>query len=396
MIGLDSLSIELHKKLKGKLSITSKIPVSSQKDLALLYTPGVAEPCKEIAADHSKVYDYTGKGNMVAVITDGTAVLGLGNIGAEASLPVMEGKSLLMKEFAGLDSFPIALNTQDPAEVVKIITAISPVFGAINLEDISAPNCFEIENKLENLGIPVMHDDQHGTVVVILAALLNALKVVKKDISKIKVVINGVGAAGSAICKQLSCIGYDKRMCTRVKEILLVDSKGIIFEGRSDLSGYKNELAKITNRSKISGYLQDALKEADVFIGLSRGNLLTKEMVQSMGKDAIVFAMANPVPEIMPDEALKGGAAVIGTGRSDFPNQINNVLAFPGIFRGALDARATKITPQMRMAAALALSDCVPNPTKDFIVPSPLDKSVATKVAAAVMETAIAEGVIRE
>ncbi|MBI4210983.1 MAG: NADP-dependent malic enzyme [Candidatus Diapherotrites archaeon] len=369
--------------------------INSRQDLSLAYTPGVADPCIEISKSPAKVYDYTMKGNTVAVITDGTAVLGLGDIGPEASLPVMEGKSLLFKEFAGIDSFPLALRTKDVDEIVSIVKAIAPVFGGINLEDISAPRCFEIEERLQGIGIPVMHDDQHGTTVVVYAALMNALKVAGKGMRDIRVVVNGAGAAGASICRMLSCTGYDAGVCTGVKELIALDSKGIIHRGRADLDRSKEALASITNPMNRSGTLSDALEGADVFIGVSRANVLTKDMVLSMAPGAIVFAMANPVPEIMPQDALDAGAAVVGTGRSDFPNQINNVLAFPGIFRGALDARASRITPGMRMAAAIVLSGCVTAPAHDSILPSPLDRGVVKKIAEAVKSRAIAENVSR-
>lgn len=393
---MDSPAIEFHRKLRGKLSIEAKAKINSRQDLSLAYTPGVAEPCLEIAKDPKKVYDYTMKGNTVAVITDGTAVLGLGDIGPEASLPVMEGKALLFKEFAGIDSFPIALRTKDVGEIVSIVKAISPVFGGINLEDISAPRCFEIEDGLQDLGIPVMHDDQHGTTVVVYAALINALKVVGKKIGDVKIVVNGAGAAGASICKMLSCTGYAAGVCTKVKELLVLDRNGIIHKGRTDLDESKKGLAEITNYGNVSGDLKTAMKGADVFIGVSKANLVSRGMVASMASNAIVFAMANPAPEIMRQDALAAGAAVVGTGRSDSPNQINNVLAFPGIFRGALDAKATRITPAMRMAAAIALSRCVERPSREQILPSPLDKSIVPKIAGAVKEMAVMEKVVRQ
>jgi malate dehydrogenase (oxaloacetate-decarboxylating) len=387
-------ALKLHKENKGKLATKSKVSVKTKKDLSLVYTPGVAEVCKEIAEDTKNVYDYTMKSNSVAVVTDGSAVLGLGNIGAEASLPVMEGKSVLFKELAGIDAFPIAIKTQKDDEIINIVKNIAPVFGGINLEDIKAPRCFGIEDALQDIGIPVMHDDQHGTGIVVLAALINAIKVVGKNLEDLRIVVNGAGAAGTAVTKLLLCIGIDKKICTSVKEIVLCDSKGVIYDGRPDLNEFKKALAKITNNSKRQGSLKDALAGADVFIGVSTGNLLTADDLKVMNKDPIVFAMANPTPEIMPDETNKV-AAVVGTGRSDFPNQINNSLAFPGVFRGALDAKATKINNEMKIAAAKALASCV-EPTKDNLLPYTLDKNVVVKVAEAVKKTAIETGVCRE
>ena len=387
-------ALKLHKENKGKLATKSKVSVKTKKDLSLVYTPGVAEVCKEIAEDTKNVYDYTMKSNSVAVVTDGSAVLGLGNIGAEASLPVMEGKSVLFKELAGIDAFPIAIKNQKDDEIINIVKNIAPVFGGINLEDIKAPRCFGIEDALQDIGIPVMHDDQHGTAIVVLAALINAIKVVGKNLEDLRIVVNGAGAAGTAVTKLLLCIGIDKKICTSVKEIVLCDSKGVIYDGRPDLNEFKKALAKITNNSKRQGSLKGALAGADVFIGVSTGNLLTADDLKVMNKDAIVFAMANPVPEIMPDEASKV-AAVVGTGRSDFPNQINNSLAFPGVFRGALDAKATKINNEMKIAAAEAIASCV-EPTKDDILPYTLDKNVVVKVAEAVVKRAKETGVCRE
>ncbi|MBU90098.1 NAD-dependent malic enzyme [Candidatus Woesearchaeota archaeon] len=387
-------ALKLHKENKGKLATKSKVSVKTKKDLSLVYTPGVAEVCKEIAEDTKNVYDYTMKSNSVAVVTDGSAVLGLGNIGAEASLPVMEGKSVLFKELAGIDAFPIAIKNQKDDEIINIVKNIAPVFGGINLEDIKAPRCFGIEDALQDIGIPVMHDDQHGTGIVVLAALINAIKVVGKNLEDLRIVVNGAGAAGTAVTKLLLCIGIDKKICTSVKEIVLCDSKGVIYDGRPDLNEFKKALAKITNNSKRQGSLKDALAGADVFIGVSTGNLLTADDLKVMNKDPIVFAMANPTPEIMPDETNKV-AAVVGTGRSDFPNQINNSLAFPGVFRGALDAKATKINNEMKIAAAKALASCV-EPTKDNLLPYTLDKNVVVKVAEAVKKTAIETGVCRE
>ncbi|MBI4452582.1 NADP-dependent malic enzyme, partial [Candidatus Woesearchaeota archaeon] len=373
-MNLKEEALKLHRVNKGKLAVKSKVAVKTKEDLSLVYTPGVAEVCKEIAANKSTVYDYTMKSNSVAVVSDGSAVLGLGDIGAEASLPVMEGKCILFKELAGIDAFPICLKTQDDKEIISIVKNIAPAFGGINLEDISAPRCFTIENELQHIGIPVMHDDQHGSAIVVLAALINAAKVVNKDIENLKVVINGAGAAGTATAKLLTCLNIDKKICTCVRELVLCDSKGIIYDGRPDLNEFKRQMAKMTNRSKRQGTLKNALEGADAFIGLSRGNLLNAEDLRAMNKDAIVFAMANPTPEISFDEAIKV-AKVVGTGRSDFPNQINNSLAFPGLFRGALDAKATKINSEMKIAAAHAIANCV-KPTKDNVLPYTLDKIV--------------------
>lgn len=381
-------SLEMHKEKKGKLEIKSKVKLEDKEDLSLAYTPGVAEPCKEIAKDVSKVYDYTIKQNSVAVVSDGSAVLGLGNIGAEASIPVMEGKCILMKEFGDIDAFPICVRTQDSKKIIEIVKNISPVFGGINLEDISAPRCFEIENELQEIGIPVFHDDQHGTAIVVMAGLVNALKVVEKKVGDIKVVVNGAGAAGIAITKML--YGYG------VKEIIIVDSKGIVSRKREDLNESKKKILEITNKKEIYGGLKEAIKDSDVFVGVSAPNVVTKEMVESMNERAIIFALSNPIPEIMPDLAYEGGAEVVGTGRSDFPNQINNVLAFPGIFRGALDSKAKKITEGMKYAAVNALAKCVENPSKGKILPSPLDKNVSRVIAEAVKLKAIEQGIVRE
>ena len=391
---LKEAALKLHRENKGKLATKSKVKVATKEDLSLVYTPGVAEVCRKIAEEPESVYDYTFKGNTVAVLTDGRAVLGLGNIGAAASLPVMEGKCVLFKELANIDAFPICVKNQNNDEIINIAKNIAPVFGGINLEDIAAPRCFEIEEKLQNIGIPVMHDDQHGTAIVVLAALINAAKVTGKSIEHMKVVVNGVGAAGTAITKLLLCIGIDRKICTSVKEIVLCDSKGIIYDGRPDLNEVKKALARITNTKKRKGTLKEALEGADVFIGVSKGNLLTADDLKAMNKDAIVFAMANPIPEIMPQEALKV-AAIVGTGRSDFPNQINNSLAFPGVFRGALDSKAIKINNEMKIAAASAIANCV-RPAKDNLLPYPLDKNVVAKVAEAVSKTAKETGVIRK
>ncbi|AJF60595.1 MAG: NADP-dependent malic enzyme [Candidatus Diapherotrites archaeon] len=391
-----SESLALHRKLKGKISVSSKLHVNSRKTLSLLYTPGVAEPSRAIQLNPSSIYELTIKNNTVAVVSDGSAVLGLGNIGAEAALPVMEGKAALFKEFAGIDSFPICLKSQDPATIIQTVKEIAPVFGGINLEDIAAPKCFEVEEQLQDLGIPVMHDDQHGTAITVLAAIINSSKVVGKDLEDLRVVISGAGAAGMAVTKLLLCIGIDPNICTSVKSICLVDSKGIIFEGRSGLNRFKEEIAKRTNREKRKGSLKQAVEGADVFVGVSKGNLLSKQMIKSMNAKPIVFAMANPVPEIMPDEALAAGAAVVGTGRSDFPNQINNVLAFPGVFRGALDSRALKINNEMKIAAAHALSKSVEKPTPKKVLPDPLNKSVAPNIARAVARAAVGSGIVRK
>ncbi len=366
--------IQYHKNLRGKIEITSRAKIENREDLSLAYTPGVAEPCKEIAKDVSKVYDYTRKGNLVAVVSDGSAVLGLGNIGPEASLPVMEGKCILFKEFGGVDAFPIVLNTQDVDEIVETVVRISPGLGGINLEDIAAPRCFEVERKLsERLEIPVFHDDQHGTAIVVLAGLINAFKVTGKSIESAKILINGAGAAGIAIAKLLIAAG--------ATSIISVDSVGSIYEGREDLNTEKIEMAKLTNRDMIKGKLAESIRGSDVFIGVSKAGVLNTEMVQTMAPDAIVCALANPIPEIMPDEAKAGGARIVATGRSDFPNQINNVLAFPGIFRGLLDARIRIVTTEMKLAASKAIASCVENPTEEKIIPDVFDKRVAEKVA---------------
>ncbi|HZX19757.1 MAG TPA: NADP-dependent malic enzyme [archaeon] len=383
-----SPALKLHEKLRGKLTVNSKIPVKTMEDLSLLYTPGVAEPCLEIASSPKKVFDYTMKGNTVAIVTDGSSVLGLGNIGAEASLPVMEGKALLLKEFAGVDAFPIALKTQNVDEIVFIVKNISPVFGGINLEDISAPRCFEVEEKLQNIGIPVMHDDQHGTAIVVLAALINSAKALGKDLARLKVVINGAGAAGTAIANFLVCFGDSNlNVCTSVRDVIVCDSKGIIHKSRTDMDDYKLKLAEISNRENKKGSLADALKGADVFIGVSKGNIVTEEMIRSMAKDSIVFAMANPVPEIMPDIAKKAGAKIVATGRSDFPNQVNNALAFPGVFRGLLDSKASRVTNNMKIRAAYALANTISNPTIEKILPNVFDKNVVKNVARAIAES---------
>ena len=384
-------ALKIHRDNRGKLEVTGKIEVKDQSGLSLAYTPGVAEPCKDIAEDPEKVYEYTVKGNMVAVVTDGTAVLGLGNIGPAAALPVMEGKALLFKSFAGVDAFPICLNTTEVEEIVHIVTMLEPSFGGINLEDIAAPACFEVERKLkERLSIPVFHDDQHGTAVIVLAALLNALKITGKELADISVVINGAGAAGIAIVKIMLSAG--------VKNIIICDRKGIIYQGRPEgMNWAKEEMAEVTNKENKKGDLAAALVGADVFIGVSTANVVTPEMVESMNKDPIIFALANPVPEIDPKVAKEAGARVVGTGRSDYPNQINNVLAFPGIFRGALDVRATDINEEMKLAAARALAEIIPEEelSADYIIPKPFDPRVAPAVARAVAEAARESGVAR-
>lgn len=386
--------LRLHRANKGKLSTRSKVTIYTKEDLSWIYTPGVAEVCREISANKNSVYEYTMKANSVAVVTDGSAVLGLGNIGPEAALPVMEGKCVLFKELADIDAFPICIKSQEEEDIIKIVKNIAPSFAGINLEDISAPRCFTIEEALNDIGIPVMHDDQHGTAIAILAALMNATKVINKRIDDLKVVINGAGAAGTAIAKLLLCLDMDRNICTSVKEIIVCDSKGVIYEGRPDLNKFKTRLSRFTNRMKRQGTLKDALVGADVFIGVSTGNLLTSDDLRTMNKDAIVFAMANPVPEIVPEEARKV-AAVVGTGRSDFPNQINNSLVFPGVFRGAINAKATVINDHMKIAAAHALASSV-NPTKDNILPYTLDRNVVPKVSEAVRKAAVETGVSTE
>lgn len=381
-------SLKFHEELHGKLEVKSRAKINNSKDLSLAYTPGVAEPCRAIHKDPSLAYTYTRKCNTVAVISDGTAVLGLGDIGPLASLPVMEGKCVLFKEFADVDAIPIVLDTKDVDEIVETVARIAPSLGGINLEDIAAPRCFEVERKLqENLDIPVFHDDQHGTAIVVLSGILNALKIVKKNLSDIKIVINGAGSAGSAICKLLLSSG--------VKNIVMCDINGVIHKNAELANDSLRELAEITNPNNETGTLKDAIKNADVFIGVSAPNLVSQEMVKTMNEDAIIFAMANPTPEIFPDDALAAGAKVVGTGRSDYPNQINNVLAFPGIFRGALDCRAKRINEEMKVAAAYAISSSISDeelsPTN--IIPKAFDLNVQKKVAEAVKEAAIKSGV---
>jgi len=370
-------SLEEHKKHKGKLSIASTFPLETKDDLSVAYTPGVAEPCREIAKDKSLAYEYTIKGRSVAVVTDGSAVLGLGNIGPEAGLPVMEGKAVLFKRFANIDAYPICLATQNVDEIVATVKNIAPGFGGINLEDIAAPACFEVERRLiEELDIPVMHDDQHGTAVVVLAGLMNALKLAGKKLEDVHVVISGAGAAGMGVAKLLMEVG--------LKRIDMLDSKGIIAEGREGMNEYKNALANKINPEKRIGTLSDALLGADVFIGVSQPNIVTTEMIKSMNEKSIIFAMANPVPEIMPDIAKEAGAYIVATGRSDFPNQVNNVLAFPGLFKGVLDARIKRFTPAMRVAAAQAIADMVSDPDVDTILPTPFTPGISEAVARAV------------
>lgn len=374
-------SLVMHKKHKGKLSVVSKVPLNNRDDLSLAYTPGVAAPCLEIQKHPELAYEYTNKGNFVAVVTNGTAVLGLGNIGALAGMPVMEGKAILFKEFANIDAFPICIDSEDPEIVIQTVKAISPTFGGINLEDIKAPECFLIEERLkEELDIPVFHDDQHGTAIVVVAALINALRVVKKQMKDVTAVINGAGAAGVATANLLLLSG--------IKDVILCDTVGAIYKERANgMNGIKHELAKRTNKYQKKGTLADVIVGADVFIGLSKPKTLTPEMIRTMDAP-IVFAMANPTPEIMPDEAKEAGAVVVGTGRSDFANQINNSLAFPGVFRGALDAKARKITDEMKLAAAHAIADCVHDVSAEKVVPNALDKHVPLKVAEAVMKAA--------
>lgn len=389
MSNVDKAALELHKENQGKLEIVSKVDLGSSKDLTLAYTPGVAAPCLEIKDDYNKIYDYTTKSNMVAVVTNGTAVLGLGNIGAGAGLPVMEGKAVLFKSFAGVDAVPLCLNSRNVDDICQTVEMLEPGFGGINLEDIKAPECFDIENRLkETMNIPVFHDDQHGTAVVAVSALMNGFKLIGKRFRDAKVVVNGAGAAGMAITRLLQAVG--------TKHIILCDTKGAIYEGRAEgMNPYKEDIARITNKRKEAGSLVDVIKGADVFIGVSVARCVTEEMVKSMNKDAIIMAMANPEPEIMPELAKKAGARIVCTGRSDFPNQVNNLLAFPGIFRGALDVRATDINTEMKIAAATAIASLIPEEelSEDNIIISPFDKRVAPRVASAVAQAAIDTGV---
>ena len=384
------LSLEMHETHHGKIAVAPKVKVENRDDLSTAYTPGVAEPCRRIAADKQEVYRYTAKGNLVAVVSDGTAVLGLGDIGPEAAMPVMEGKALLFKEFADVDAFPICLDTKDVEEIIRTVKFLAPTFGGVNLEDISAPRCFEIEKRLkEELDIPVFHDDQHGTAIVVCAGLLNALKLVGKQMAEVNIVINGAGSAGISIAKLLMRFGAGN--------IVLVDRQGAVSVDESWLNPAQRAMAEVTNKQNERGPLTEIIKGKDVFIGVSAPKVVTAEMVSTMASDAIVFAMANPTPEIMPEEAAKGGARVIATGRSDHPNQINNVLVFPGIFRGALDARATEITEEMKLAAARAIAAIVTDEElrEDYIIPGAFDKRVAPAVAQAVMDCAKAQGVAR-
>ena len=390
-MNINEEALKLHEENRGKIEVISKTEVKDMHDLAVVYTPGVAEPCRKIHQDISQVYKYTTKGNMVAVVTDGTAVLGLGDIGPEAALPVMEGKAVLFKHFAGVDAFPICLATKDPDKIVEAVTLIAPSFGGINLEDISAPRCFEIEERLKKiLNIPVFHDDQHGTAIVVLSGLINALKVVGKDLDKIKVVVNGAGASAIAVLKFIMSAG--------VKNAILCDSKGTIYEGRKEnMNSVKEEMAKVTNQEMIKGTLVDAIVGADVFLGLSVGGALKQEMVKTMASDSIIFAMANPTPEIMPDEAKKAGARIVATGRSDFPNQVNNCLGFPAIFKGALKVRASQINEEMKLAAAYALASLISDDelNDENVIANVFDPRVVEWESEAVAKAAIESGVAR-
>lgn len=384
-------SLELHRKLKGKLDIVSRLPITNKTDLSLAYTPGVAQPCVEIHRNPEESYELTGRGNLVAVVTDGTAVLGLGDIGPEAAMPVMEGKCILFREFAGVNAFPICLATKDVDEIIRTVECVAPTFGGINLEDISAPRCFEIERRLkERLSIPVFHDDQHGTAIVVLAGLINALKLTGKKKETARVVISGAGSAGISICRLLMSHGF--------RDIVMTDKCGALAPGESFMNPAQQEMAAVTNPRQERGPLETIIKDKDIFVGVSAPGIATSAMISTMAPDSIVFAMANPVPEIMPDEAKAGGARVVATGRSDFPNQINNLLAFPGIFRGALDVRASDINEDMKMAAAAAIAGLVTDEelSEDCIIPNPLDKRVSTAVARAVGEAAVRSEVARK
>lgn len=384
-------SLELHRKLKGKLDIVSRLPITNKTDLSLAYTPGVAQPCVEIHRNPEESYELTGRGNLVAVVTDGTAVLGLGDIGPEAAMPVMEGKCILFREFAGVNAFPICLATKDVDEIIRTVECVAPTFGGINLEDISAPRCFEIERRLkERLSIPVFHDDQHGTAIVVLAGLINALKLAGKKKETARVVISGAGSAGISICRLLMSHGF--------RDIVMTDKCGALAPGESFMNPAQQEMATVTNPRQERGPLETIIKDKDIFVGVSAPGIATSAMISTMAPNSIVFAMANPVPEIMPDEAKAGGARVVATGRSDFPNQINNLLAFPGIFRGALDVRASDINEDMKMAAAVAIAGLVTDEelSEDCIIPNPLDKRVSAAVARAVGEAAVRSEVARK
>ncbi len=384
-------SLNIHKENKGKIEVVSKVSVKSKEDLSIAYTPGVAEPCRKIDDNVNDVYKYTSKGNLVAVVSDGTAVLGLGDIGPEASMPVMEGKAILFKEFADIDAFPICLRTKSVDEIVKTVKYLEPTFGGINLEDISSPRCFEIEERLKKeLSIPVFHDDQHGTAIVTSAGLINALKLTDKRIEDVTILVNGPGAAGTAIIKMLMNLG--------ARDIIVCDKEGILCGQDESLEGHKKELAAITNRNMKQGGLKEAIEGADVFIGVSAPNIVTKDMIKSMNDNAIVFAMANPIPEIMPELAKEAGAKVVGTGRSDFANQINNVIAFPGVFRGALDVRAKVINEEMKVAAAYAIAELISEEelNEDYVIPDPFDERIVESIAKAVAKTAIETGVAKD
>ena len=386
-----TLALKKHKEWKGKLSTELKGRIETMEDMSIAYTPGVAEPCLEIEKNEMLAYEYTGKGNLVAVITDGTAVLGLGDIGPSASMPVMEGKCALFKRFAGIDAIPICINSKDVDEIVTTIKLISKSFGGINLEDISAPRCFEIEKRLiEECDVPVFHDDQHGTAIITAAGVLNAIRYTKRNIGELKIVINGAGAAGISIAKMFLLMEFG--------DVILCDINGAIYEGAPYNNNAQEEMAKITNKNNLKGQLKDVIRDADVFVGVSRPGLVNKEMIKTMAKDPIVFSMANPVPEIMPEEAKAGGAAVVGTGRSDYPNQVNNVLAFPGIFKGLLSVKATKVTDEMKVAAAMALANVIEESelSKEYILPGVFDERVVSVVAKAVADKAIQEGNIRK
>ena len=392
MLNLREKALNMHKENQGKIGVYSKVEVKDANDLSLAYSPGVAEPCLDINEDERKVYDYTAKGNLVAVVTDGSAVLGLGNIGPKAAMPVMEGKAILFKSFADVDAFPICLDTNDPDKIVEVVKLLEPTFGGVNLEDISAPRCFEIEDRLRKAcNIPIFHDDQHGTAIVTAAGLINALKLANKKLDDISVVVNGAGAAGVAIVKLLLQMG--------VKDILLCDTKGIIYKGRlTGMNKFKEEMTNITNSKQMQGSLADALIGADVFVGVSAAGAVTQKMIGSMKENPIIFAMANPVPEIMPDEAKAAGALVVGTGRSDFPNQVNNVLAFPGIFRGALDVQAKDINEEMKLAAVYAIAELISEEDlhADYVIPDPFDSRVVNCVASAVADAALRTGVAQK